>query len=113
LQVGIHIIADLKKCNKRKLNDINFIEKLLYKASEFANAKPMGIKTVKFEPQGLSSVLIIAESHISVHTYPELEYCAVDIFTCGKNAKPLKAFGYIKKELECEEYRIQVVNRKI
>lgn len=87
LQVGIHIIADLKKCNKRKLNDINFIEKLLYKASEFANAKPMGIKTVKFEPQGLSSVLIIAESHISVHTYPELEYCAVDIFTINRRER--------------------------
>lgn len=109
----MEIIADLKDCNIKKLDNIQFIEQMLYQACKEAEATPLGIKTVKFNPYGLSSILILAESHISIHTYPERGYCALDIFTCGKKAKPLKAFEYIKNELEAKEYNLEIVKRRI
>ncbi|MEM4534988.1 MAG: adenosylmethionine decarboxylase [Desulfurococcaceae archaeon] len=66
------------------LDDVNFIENLLTLIAIATKSTIMKKISHKFEPQGVSSVVLVAESHISAHTYPEENYIAIDIFTCGK-----------------------------
>lgn len=69
----------------------------------------MSIKEIisfKFSPQGISCVVIVAESHISIHTYPEHQYANVDVFSCGENAIPVNAIALIIDELKCQRSEI-------
>ena len=76
---------DLEKCDPNKLDDLQVIKKLLTKAALDAGAKIVGETFHKFKPIGITGVLAIAESHISVHTWPEYNYASADIFSCGDN----------------------------
>lgn len=64
-----------------------------------------------FSPQGVSGVVVIAESHIAIHTWPEHEYAAVDIFTCGTTVDPWVAFRHLKESLDCEECMVREIAR--
>lgn len=78
---GTHLIIDLY--DAKRLNDINFIEETLRKCIKAANATLLNIHLHPFEPDGVSGVAVLAESHISVHTWPENNYAAFDVFMCG------------------------------
>ena len=65
----------------------------------------------KFEPQGVTAIALLAESHISIHTWPESNYSAVDIFTCGQNMLPEIACRYLIKALKAEEHFLRVIER--
>lgn len=82
---GTHLIIDLY--DAERLDDIDFIEATLYKCIKAANATLLNIHLHRFEPNGVSGVAVLAESHISVHTWPEANYAAFDVFMCG-GAKP-------------------------
>ncbi len=82
---GTHLIIDLY--GAKRLNDIGFIEETLRKCIKRANATLLNIHLHPFEPDGVSGVAVLAESHISVHTWPENNYAAFDVFMCG-NTKP-------------------------
>ena len=81
--LGIHLLLDLEKCDPNKLDDLQVIKNLLTKAALDAGAKIVGETFHKFKPIGITGVLAIAESHISIHTWPEYNYASVDIFSCG------------------------------
>jgi len=81
---SMHIMLDMWGIPYETLNDLNGLLELLKDATKNAGCKIVGVAHHKYSPQGVSIVLLVAESHISIHTYPEEEYCAVDIFTCGK-----------------------------
>lgn len=96
--LGKHLILELRGADKNKLDNPDFIKQTLHKAAKAAGVTVMRTQICKFEPQGVSGIVFIAESHISVHTWPEFKMAAVDIFTCGK-ASPHAAATVFMKEM--------------
>lgn len=79
---------DLRGVSFDKLNDANFLKAALIQAAERAGATVVGECFVRFAPQGVTGVLVLAESHLSIHTYPEQGFAAVDCYTCGEQVDP-------------------------
>ena len=95
-----HILFDLEKCEFDLLNDESFIKETLEEASKEAKCEVLKIETHKFEPQGVTGYALLAESHISIHTWPEKGIAKCDIFTCNSNNDPLAAIEYLKKRFQ-------------
>ena len=95
-----HILFDLKKCSSKLLDDENFIKESLEEASKEAKCEVLKIETHKFEPQGVTGYALLAESHISIHTWPEKGVAKCDIFTCNAKNDPIAAIEYLKKKFE-------------
>ena len=83
----------------------------LNRAAKLANATVLNLISNKFEPQGVTAIALLAESHISIHTWPESSYSAVDIFTCGQNMLPELASLYLIEALKAEEHFLRVIDR--
>jgi S-adenosylmethionine decarboxylase len=111
--LGMHLIADLCECNSELLNDSAFISKALSAAVEYANATLLQEVKYEFSPQGITAVCLLSESHISIHTWPEKAYAAVDIFTCGDHTAPERACNYMANALESEQPKIRILQRGI
>ncbi len=94
-----HFIAELYDCDREILNDVSAVEQALLKGAEAAKATIVGHSFHHFSPHGVSGVVIIAESHISIHTWPEYGYAAVDIFTCGDLTDNDTAISIIRNAL--------------
>jgi S-adenosylmethionine decarboxylase proenzyme len=94
--LGNHILVEFYNCDKQIMNDAPFIEKVMNEASLMSGATIVGSHFHTFNPHGVSGVVIIAESHLSIHTWPEYGYAAVDIFTCGETIQPEVAFEHLK-----------------
>ena len=97
--LGKHIIAEFSYCDRNKLKDQDFIRKVLIKAAEVAGATVLNSSFYRFGNGGVSGVVIIAESHLSIHTWPECGYAACDFYTCGSNTKPEEACRLLAKLL--------------
>ena len=106
-----HLLLELYRCDYEKLNDESFLRCTLNRAAKFANATVLNLISNKFEPQGVTAIALLAESHISIHTWPESNYSAVDIFTCGQNMLPELASQYLIKALKAEEHSLRVLER--
>ena len=102
-QQGSHIILDLHSCNTEKLDDADYIKDVLEKAAVEAKANIIQTIMHRYQPQGVTGVCLVAESHLSIHTWPEHGFAAVDIFMCGKEGFPEKARAYIRTALEGKE----------
>jgi S-adenosylmethionine decarboxylase len=97
--LGKHIIAELFQCQNDILDDLEAIKIMMISAAITAGAKVEEVSFHRFTPQGISGVVIISESHLTIHTWPELGYAAVDIFTCGEDTRPWDAYAYIVEKL--------------
>ena len=106
-----HLLLELYGCDHEKLNDESFLRCTLDNAAKLANAKVLHLISNKFEPLGVTAIALLAESHLSIHTWPESHYSAVDIFTCGQNMKPEIACKYLIEALIAEEHLLRVINR--
>ena len=106
-----HFLLELYRCDYEKLNDESFLRCTLNNAAKIANATVLNLISYKFKPQGVTVIALLAESHLSIHTWPEEQYSAVDIFTCGKNMKPDKACKYLIDSLIAEEHLLRVITR--
>lgn len=93
--LGRHLLLELKDCRPEVLNDLDFLKNCLQNAAKKAGATVITDSFHQFTPQGVSGVVIIAESHLFIHTWPEHNYAAVDIFTCGNTVEPKKAADFI------------------
>lgn len=91
---------ELYDCDPQILNDKERIEEIMTKAAEVSGATIVQKVFHVFNPHGVSGVVVIAESHLAIHTWPEYGYAAVDVFTCGSSVDPWKAYDYIKRELK-------------
>ena len=109
--IGRHILIELYDCNSKILNDINAIQKYMYKAAQKSGAHVLDSKFHMFSPFGVSGVVLIAESHLSIHTWPQYNYAAIDIFTCSFNMKPWDSVKYLKKCLEAKTYNTKEFKR--
>ena len=108
-----HLLLELYRCDFEKLNDESFLRCILSRASKLANATVLHLISNKFEPQGVTAIALLAESHISIHTWPESNYSAVDIFTCGKNMMPEIASQYLIESLMAKEHSLRVIERNL
>jgi S-adenosylmethionine decarboxylase proenzyme len=98
--LGRHILVELQDCNRELLNDLSFLRDAMITAAINCGAVVLGDSFHRFSPQGVSGVVVIAESHLSIHTWPEYGYAAVDIFTCGTSVEPEKAAETLIEKLE-------------
>jgi S-adenosylmethionine decarboxylase len=89
--IGRHYIAEASGCDPKIIGSIEKVQQILVKAAEVAGAQVWAISFSRFPPNGVSGVVVISESHISTHTWPENGYVALDIYTCGKHVDPEKA----------------------
>ena len=106
-----HLLLELYRCDYEKLNDESFLRCSLNKAAKLANATVLNLISNKFEPQGVTAIALLAESHISIHTWPESNYSAVDIFTCGRNMIPELSSQFLIEVLKAEEHSLRVIER--
>ena len=106
-----HFLLELYRCDYEKLNDESFLRCTLNNAAKLANATVLNLISNKFEPQGVTAIALLAESHLSIHTWPEVNYSAVDIFTCGQNMNPDISCKYLIQALMAEEYLLRIINR--
>ena len=97
--LGRQLTIEYYDCDPVKLLSKSFMETALVKAAQDSNATIISSSFHNFEPQGVSGVVIIAESHFTVHAWPEHNYAAVDIFTCGDSIDLEKAIDSIKESL--------------
>jgi len=106
--VGKEIIAEFFGCQKPP--SVKNLRKILVKATKMAKANLILIKIHKFPNGGLTAFALLSESHISLHYWQEISYCAIDIFTCGK-ANPLPALKIFKKEFSPKKIKIIKLKR--
>ena len=109
--LGIHLLLELRQCNPALLNDIDHIRDVMLEAAESVDAHVVGESFHRFNPQGVTGILAIAESHISIHTWPEFSYAAADVFTCGSSFQPQVVADLLIEKLECLDPYIQEIQR--
>lgn len=95
--LGLHVLAELYGCTWETLDDLVRVKEIMVNAALTAGAEVRECVFHKFSPQGVSGVVVISESHLTIHTWPECGYAAVDVFTCGEKVDPLKACYHLKK----------------
>ena len=109
--LGKHLLLELRDCDREGLNDLGFLRQVLLSAAEECGAIVLGESFHQFSPQGVSGVVLIAESHLFLHTWPEYGYAAVDIFTCGDSVKPESAAELLIKKLGAKNPSVIEVSR--
>ncbi len=97
---GFHLLVDF--WGAEGLNDVSLIEAALRRAAEVTGATVLGVHSHKFSPSGVTGIAVLGESHISIHTWPERQFAAIDIFMCG-NCQPHAAIGPLKEALTPEK----------
>src|SRR5690606_16195911 len=111
--LGRHILAEIYGCSADMLNNADIIEKCMVEAALRAGAEVREVAFHKFSPQGVSGVVVISESHLTIHTWPELGYAAVDVFTCGDTVNPWDACNYLGEMLKAKDMTATEVKRGI
>ncbi len=109
--LGTHLLIELKDCNPEILKNLEKVRSALVTAAKKAKATVIDLSFREFQPFGISGVVVIAESHLTIHTWPEYSYAAVDIFTCGDHIKSEVAASYIIKVLESKNPSIVEMKR--
>lgn len=111
LPIGLHYCIDVVDVKYKFLNSKIIIADLLDGICRLSNARQICMLIKEFKPQGLTGFLLLEESHISIHTYPEYGKAFIDIFTCGTEAKPENSIQYIQEMLSGKIEKIQIMER--
>lgn len=111
--LGTHLLVELKDCNPEILKNLEKVRKAMVSAAKEARATILDVSFREFQPFGISGVIVIAESHLTIHTWPEYGYAAVDIFTCGDVIKPEVAASYLVKQFESKNPSVMEMKRGI
>lgn len=100
--LGRHLLSEFYDCEPNILNNVSLIEKAMCDAAVLAGATIVQKTFHHFSPYGVSGVVVIAESHLAIHTWPEYGYAAVDLFTCGSSVDPLIAYEHLREQLHAK-----------
>ena len=100
---GRHLILDLYDCDKQLLDNYDALRELIETALRMSNATILRIIGEKFEPQGVTLLALLSESHCSIHTWPEIGYAAIDLYTCGDTTNSHKAAEFLKYKLKAKQ----------
>jgi S-adenosylmethionine decarboxylase len=109
--VGVHCILELYQCAPALLNDVDFVERAVEAAAQEAQSTLLKLHVHQFEPQGVTAIALLAESHLSIHTWPERRYAAVDIFTCGAHTTPQAACHFLVEQFLAGQHALSVLPR--
>ncbi|HHY06547.1 MAG TPA: S-adenosylmethionine decarboxylase proenzyme [Clostridia bacterium] len=109
--LGRHVLAEIFGCSFEVLNDVKKVEENMVNAALEAGAEVREYVFHKFSPQGVSGVVVISESHLAIHTWPELGYAAVDVFTCGEKVNPWDACNFLVEKFKAEYMTANEVKR--
>jgi len=109
--IGSHCILELHGCPYDILDNETLVREAIARASQKSLSTLLHLSSHHFEPQGVTAVGLLAESHISIHTWPELGYAACDIFTCGASAQPARACEFLAATLRAASRSLQVLTR--
>lgn len=110
-ELGRHLLVDLYDGDPKILNDAQAIERLMVAAAEVADATVIHTAFHQFSPTGVSGVVVVQESHLAIHTWPERRFAAIDIFTCGDQMAPWRACDFLQKALKAARRSTMEVNR--
>ena len=111
--LGIHLMLELKECNRDLLDDLTYVKDSMVKAADEVGAHIIGESFHRFHPHGVTGILAIAESHICIHTWPEYGYAAADIFTCSTTSEPKRAAQILIDRLESKDASITELKRGV
>ena len=111
--LGIHIVADLYGCDPEILKSATKMADIFEGAVKFANLNKLSSHYHQFHPYGATGVVVISESHLSFHTWPEHKYVAIDVYTCGPHETAFKAFDYIVQKLKPQKIEKQIHYRGV
>lgn len=111
--LGRHILVEFHDADSQILNDENKIGEFMNEAARRSGATIVKSYFHTFNPFGVSGVVIIAESHLAIHTWPEHNYASVDLFTCGDTVEPWVAFEYLQNVLKSHKYEAREIKRGV
>ena len=111
--LGKHVLAEFYNCDKVLINDEKYTEELFITAAKEAGATVIKSAFHKFSPHGVSGVVVISESHLTIHSWPEYGYCAVDVFTCGDLINNDIVMQKLKEGLRAQSVSAAELNRGI
>jgi len=107
--IGRHIVADFWHCDYE--DNADKLLEFLINAAHISHSRIIKTACHQFDPTGSTAILLLAESHMSIHTWPEYNYIAIDIFTCGHEMKPEKALAYLEKSFKPKKSKIKLIKR--
>lgn len=110
--VGRHCLYELQGGDPNLLDDEDFIKDAMKQAADASGATLLGMVSHKFEPQGVTAVALLSESHLSIHTWPEHGYAAVDAFTCGDHTNPEAACRSLREALKATSGSMKLLSRQ-
>lgn len=110
---GRHLILDLYDCDPEILDDYEELQRLLEASLVMAKANILRIFGEKFQPQGVTLLALLAESHASIHTWPCEQYCAIDLYTCGDRTETHRAAEFLKTKLKAKTTEQREIERKV
>ncbi len=111
--LGKHLLVELKDCDPEILKSLEKVKNTMVSAAKKARATIIDVSFHEFSPFGISGMVVIAESHLSIHTWPEYGYAAVDIFTCGDVIKPEAAARFLIEKFRCKNPSVVEMKRGI
>ena len=111
--LGRHILAEFYGCPPEKLDSKESIERAMVAAALEAGAEVREKVFHHFTPQGVSGVVVISESHLAIHTWPEFGYAAVDVFTCGQTVDPWVSCNYLEHAFAAQNMMAREIKRGI
>ena len=111
--LGRHILCEAYGCDAQVINDLDAVQRIMVDAAIVSGAEVREVAFHRFSPQGVSGVVVISESHLAIHTWPELGYAAIDVFTCGEDVNPWDACNYMVEHFKAQTTTAQEVRRGI
>jgi len=110
---GRHVAVDTWGVNFELLNDAEWLQAQMIEAAEASGATVLSVQSKQFEPQGATVLVLLSESHLSIHTYPEKGFAAIDCYTCGETVDPQTAIDYLVTMLKPEHVHAKKLIRGI
>lgn len=111
--LGRHLLVEFYNCDPKILTDVGKIEDILVGAAKHAKAHIVDVVFHTFNPHGTSGVVVIQESHLAIHTWPEHGFASVDIYTCGNSVNPWHAYNYLAKQLKSKNSTAMEMKRGV
>jgi len=112
-ELGLHILMEFNECSSEVLNNLELLEKEMNQAAKVSKATIIKSVFHQFSPQGVTGVVVVAESHLAIHTWPEHGYAAVDFFTCNLKMDYHKAYDHLVQILNSKKHHYKSIKRGV
>jgi S-adenosylmethionine decarboxylase proenzyme len=108
--LGRHLLIELYDCDAKAISEVAYVQEVMVRAAKAAKATIVDVMFHTFNPHGVSGVVVIAESHLAIHTWPEHGHASIDVYTCGSTINPWRAYSTLRRGLKAK--RITAVEMK-